>query len=397
MMLLKQPSLGRAGDVENDGAPCATCARSSAKSRGASDGSGRDVQRDEDQAPIWSPAIKAAIEDWYTAKRDNDAEGLKSAARDMINSTAAYYRAGGVPLFAHRPLPPQFVDAELGDVHALPQAHAVRVIDAFIDKFDNNTRPIVAQQVAGLLRSQLDRPANEVAAQQEPDRGPFDLLKEALAPGLARGAVQRAEEDRTADADHDQRVAGQDTYKEKIPSARLSYGSEPVRGDPPQPDPDAVLPEFANPPMARNDGKAVLIWDSYRTGGSFDTESQAVHAAYRRLRMRCRGHNECGGNIYKVGNKYFYDLYQGYDSYNHVWQFRPDTVAWFHNHPGFGGEDRDIGFAQQLRGPMDQDPVTMKKFRSMYGRPLPAYIEHNGIIYYYKDYLSDRRGVIVPQ
>lgn len=113
--------------------------------------SSRMPGEEDDNALIWSPAIKQAIEDWYTAKHDHDEDGLKDAARDMINATAAYHRAGGVPLFAHLPLPPQFVEAELGGVHALPQEHANRVVDAFIGKFDDSSKPIVSQQVAATL------------------------------------------------------------------------------------------------------------------------------------------------------------------------------------------------------------------------------------------------------
>lgn len=137
---------------------------------------------EEDDAPIWSPAIKAALEDWYTAKHEHDEEGMKSAARTIVDATAAYHKAGGVPLFAHRPLPPQFVEAEIGSVQNLPQANAAHVVDSFINKFDDSAKPVVTQQVAKVLSSKQSALTREAAEKDLPVHKPTAVSDRPASP-----------------------------------------------------------------------------------------------------------------------------------------------------------------------------------------------------------------------
>jgi hypothetical protein len=152
----------------------------------------------DDNAPIWSPAIKQAIEDWYTAKHDHDEDGQKNAARDMINATAAYHKAGGVPLFAHRPLPPQFVDAEIGNVQKLPEGQSGRIIDAFVDKFDVSAKPIVAQQVAATLKNPTAGNNTGAGSPDEPMKSSptLTLPQERSSPVVNSTMLQPAPDDR---------------------------------------------------------------------------------------------------------------------------------------------------------------------------------------------------------
>jgi hypothetical protein len=359
---------------------------------------------DAEHASISSPAIDTALDEWYDAKRVRDEDGLKDAARKVIDATSAYFRAGGVPLHSHRPLPPQFVQVELRDVQSLPQRHAARVVDSFVGRFDDSAKPVVAQQVASELRNQsMVAREGDASERSGGDLGAVDLFAKAQRQTVAASHAtehlyQQDEQEGTPQSLPRpilKRQSGPDMRAYESPYRAAKSPPHEEKASPP--DPDDVPPEFTDLPMARNDGKPVLIWDSARTGGWFSTEEDAMRAGYRRLKMVCRGHNECGGNIYKIGNRYYYDLYQGYDPYNHNWQWRSDAVAWFHNHPGFDSEDRHQRFKADITAPMDQDPDTLRKFRDRYRRPLAAYIEHNGMIYYYKDYLSDRRGVIVPR
>jgi hypothetical protein len=160
--------------------------------------------------------------------------------------------------------------------------------------------------------------------------------------------------------------------------------------------PRPIPPEFANPPPATETGPAILIWDSARMGQSFDREWDAVRAAFRLLQQRCRGPNECGGNIYKIGDRYYFDLYQGFSPYGHNLHFRRDSVAWFHNHPDFASEDKHLGFKRDLTKPMGGDPDALQGFVDRNGRPLGAYIRSHNRTYYYQNYLKDKNGIVVP-
>jgi hypothetical protein len=178
--------------------------------------SNRARDDDDDNAPIWSPAIKRALDDWHAAKRDRDENALKDAARDMINATAAYHRAGGVPLFAHRPLPPQFVASELRDLPDLPQSHFVGLVDAFVDKFDDNAKSVVAHQVVATLKRQ--RTAKDEVADSLPgeagrvlrppsvdDRGMFEAQASRGAPALPGSPLE----------DRDQQKRGERSLQER--------------------------------------------------------------------------------------------------------------------------------------------------------------------------------------
>jgi hypothetical protein len=122
----------------------------------------RMVARDdgEEHAPISSPEIEKAIVNWVTARHDGDEDDLKRAGREVVDATARYYRSGGMPLFAHHPLPPQLVKAEVGDAQS---EHAAGVIGGFIRAFDDAVQPAVSLQVnSALAHARKDGPQGQM-------------------------------------------------------------------------------------------------------------------------------------------------------------------------------------------------------------------------------------------
>lgn len=113
-----------------------------------------DIFASEDQVAerherdIRSPAIDQAIDDWNVAKEEGDENGLRSAAKSIVDATSAAFRLQGVPLYAHPVLPPQFVAAEATSIARLPQDRQRTAVAALLDKFDPSVKPGGTQQFA---------------------------------------------------------------------------------------------------------------------------------------------------------------------------------------------------------------------------------------------------------
>jgi hypothetical protein len=107
---------------------------------------------------IQSPIVDRSLFEWNVAKRSGDDQALRRAAKAIVDATAATFRIQGVPLFAHAPLPPQFVEAELDGVDRLPAAHRAAVLNDILGKFEESVKPLVSQQFAMHL-SEFDRSA----------------------------------------------------------------------------------------------------------------------------------------------------------------------------------------------------------------------------------------------
>lgn len=101
---------------------------------------------------VHSPAIDSAIADWSDAKQSGDEGALRTAAKAVVDATAATYRLQGVPVFAHPVLPPQFVKAETGSLNGLRADQRKTAVSALLDKFDQSARPMAAQQLMAGLR-----------------------------------------------------------------------------------------------------------------------------------------------------------------------------------------------------------------------------------------------------
>jgi hypothetical protein len=83
----------------------------------------------------------------------------------LVDETAGFFRASGVPPFAHHPLPPQFVASELQALRGLPSDRAQKAIQNFAAVFDNDAKTVVQRQAENVLRGRASgREGAEVAA-----------------------------------------------------------------------------------------------------------------------------------------------------------------------------------------------------------------------------------------
>jgi hypothetical protein len=102
---------------------------------------------------VQSPEIDRAMARWHIAKNSGDKESLEDAAKSLVAATAAAYRMQGVPLFAHPPLPPQFVASEAHDIASVPAAHRSAILSNIVEKFEPSVRALASQQFLGKLQA----------------------------------------------------------------------------------------------------------------------------------------------------------------------------------------------------------------------------------------------------
>ncbi|MBP6014451.1 MAG: hypothetical protein KBA31_19640 [Alphaproteobacteria bacterium] len=121
-----------------------------------------EQERDGDK-PIWSPAIGKALEVFGAAARRGVEDDVKRAAKDVVDATSAYFRLGGVPVFAHNPVPPQLIQDVLPVFHLMLGEPVKRAVDRFVGVFDESVRPLLIEQV----RKQLQQAARAHTQQSD--------------------------------------------------------------------------------------------------------------------------------------------------------------------------------------------------------------------------------------
>ena len=117
-----------------------------------------DIFASEDQVAerhkqeIRSPAIDQAINDWNAAKEQSDDDGLRAAAKALVDVTSAAFKLQGVPVYAHPVLPPQFVTAEAADIARLPKEQQQAMVARLLDRFEPSVKTAGTQQFVESLR-----------------------------------------------------------------------------------------------------------------------------------------------------------------------------------------------------------------------------------------------------
>jgi hypothetical protein len=198
----------------------------------------RMVARDdgEEHAPISSPEIEKAIVNWVTARRHGDEEELKRAGREVVDATAGYYRAGGMPLFAHHPLPPQLVEAEVRAAQGGVTADTLR---RFVGLFDGPVQRAVRQQAAGLLQRPRPLSGERTEAQMSDEHGAgeqsglfapmaYNGPASASSEGVMRPSVRSRRDERT-----EQQIADDLDARDSWAAAAhpLAYGLDAALND----------------------------------------------------------------------------------------------------------------------------------------------------------------------
>ncbi|MBP6014420.1 MAG: hypothetical protein KBA31_19485 [Alphaproteobacteria bacterium] len=123
---------------------------------------------------IRTPAIDSAIAHWNDAKQAGDSEGLRVAAKAIVDATSAAFRVQGVPTHAHPVLPPQFVKAEMKDVGSLPIEYQHGSMRVLLDSFDRSATPGAAQELASHLKAIRGQGLD--GAMREPEGSPASRL-----------------------------------------------------------------------------------------------------------------------------------------------------------------------------------------------------------------------------
>jgi hypothetical protein len=95
---------------------------------------------------IRSPKIDQMIDSYYEADHADDDQQKASLVRDLIDEVTAVNKLRGVPVYAHLPLPPQFVTGVLSKARRLSEANETE--RSLIDSVGPNLRAAVAQQLA---------------------------------------------------------------------------------------------------------------------------------------------------------------------------------------------------------------------------------------------------------
>jgi uncharacterized coiled-coil protein SlyX len=106
---------------------------------------------EDDEEEIRSPGIDRMIRAYYDADDAGDDIEKASALRGMIDEMTALHKLRGVPVFAHPPLPPQFVAAQ---VDGAKYAGGTDVVSKITNLVDPNNRSAVKMQLAGSLARQ---------------------------------------------------------------------------------------------------------------------------------------------------------------------------------------------------------------------------------------------------
>jgi hypothetical protein len=135
----------------------------------------------DDDAPVWSEGIRNALINWDTAKRSLKPEEQKRAANEVVAATAAHFNMSGVPAFAHHPLPPQLVAAELEDARGVPEHDRAGLVDRLVDLFDDSTKPAVKQQIMRYL--------DRAQGSEQKVAGPVAEVADGAAPSVLRSLL----------------------------------------------------------------------------------------------------------------------------------------------------------------------------------------------------------------
>jgi hypothetical protein len=112
-----------------------------------------------------SRAVDEWIENYLTAEVDGDDYGRRSALKGVIDANRADHAAAGVPVYAHPPLPKDFVDGLLNAIAVLPPPFQARAVGDFLGTVDPASRPMAGQQLAA---QKSDRPKTP-APRSDPD------------------------------------------------------------------------------------------------------------------------------------------------------------------------------------------------------------------------------------
>jgi hypothetical protein len=101
-----------------------------------------------DEAEIRSPGIERMIKAYYDADHADDDSERATALRGLIDEMTALHKLRGVPVFAHPPLPPQFVAAQ---ADGAKYAGGSDVISKITNLIEPNNRPAVKMQLEGAV------------------------------------------------------------------------------------------------------------------------------------------------------------------------------------------------------------------------------------------------------
>jgi hypothetical protein len=104
-----------------------------------------------DERGIRSPGIDRMINAYYDADHADDDSEKATALRGMLDEMTALHKLRGVPVFAHPPLPPQFVAAQADGSKYAGGSDIVSKIASLIEP---NSRAAVKMQLEGALARQ---------------------------------------------------------------------------------------------------------------------------------------------------------------------------------------------------------------------------------------------------
>ncbi len=103
----------------------------------------------EDGGPpvVRSPAVNDRIDDYFAAIREGDEIGRVRAMNDIIDTNRADHAASGVPVYAHTPLPEDFIDRIVEPILKLPVAQRLPVLKSVLEDAGPDRRAVVGNQL----------------------------------------------------------------------------------------------------------------------------------------------------------------------------------------------------------------------------------------------------------
>jgi len=102
---------------------------------------------EDDKQIVRSPEVGEWVDAFFAADRNGDDEGRTTALGRIVDANRADHAAAGVPVYAHSPLPEDFVDALVGPIRGLPVAHRQNVVDSLVAKIDPGSKAVVVRQL----------------------------------------------------------------------------------------------------------------------------------------------------------------------------------------------------------------------------------------------------------
>jgi hypothetical protein len=147
---------------------------------------------EDDGPPIArSPGLDDRIVDYFAAMRDGDATGSAQAMNAVIDLTRADHAASGIPAYAHRPLPEDFVARIIEPILNLPTEHRSSAVRSVLEGVAPERRPLIRSQLDEGLRSALA--AAGAATHLAGNDSAFDEDEEAEARSNQRASVADTE------------------------------------------------------------------------------------------------------------------------------------------------------------------------------------------------------------